>query len=76
MHTYKLLEKILEKARKLGLTKIIPEPDYLNPLAEQIEAFVDEEIFQEAAAEIMAGKSRSMDSLYAQQLRLYFEKYT
>ena len=71
----KLLSRILEKARELGLTKIIPDPEYLKALAEQIEAFVDEEIFQEAAAEIRAGKSRSMDSLYAQQLRFYFKKY-
>lgn len=71
-----LLDRILAKARELGLTKIIPEPDYLKSLAEQIEAFVDEEIFQEAAAEIRAGQSRSMDSLYAQQLHLYFKKYT
>ena len=65
-----LLDRILAKARELGLTKIIPEPDYLKSLAEQIEAFVDEEIFTEAAAEIRAGQSRSMDSFYAQQLRL------
>lgn len=71
-----LLDRMLHKARELGLTKIIPEPDYLKSLAEQIEAFVDEEIFQEAAAEIRAGKSRSMDSFYAQQLRFYFQKYT
>ncbi len=65
-----LLGKMLEKARELGLTKTIPEPDYLKSLAEEIEAFVDEEIFTEAAAEIRAGQSRSMDSFYAQQLRL------
>lgn len=71
-----LLDRMLEKARELGLTEIIPEPDYLKSLAEQIEAFVDEQIFQEAAAEIRAGKNRSMDSFYAQQLRFYFKKYT
>ena len=67
---------MLKKAQELGLTKIIPEPGYLKSLAEQIEAFVDEELFTEAAAEIRAGKSRSMDSLYAQQLRFYLKKYT
>jgi hypothetical protein len=66
-----ILEKMLEKARSMGLTKIPPEPDYLKTLVEQIEAFVDAEIFTEAAEEIRAGKSRSMSSLYAQQIRLY-----
>jgi hypothetical protein len=70
------LDRTLEKAQGMGLTKIPPEPDYLKNLAEQIEAFADREIFQEAAEEIRAGKSRSMNSFYAQQLRLYFEKRT
>ncbi|MFH7027556.1 MAG: hypothetical protein ACHBN1_19680 [Heteroscytonema crispum UTEX LB 1556] len=69
-----LLEKTLEKAQEKGLTKIPPEPDYLKTLAEQIEAFADAQVFQEAGEEIRAGKSRSMDSLYAQELRLYFEQ--
>lgn len=66
-----LLDTILKKAEEKGLTKIPPEPDYLKTLAEQIEAFADEEAFQEAAAEIRTGKNRSLNSLYAQQLRLY-----
>ncbi|MEM5838756.1 hypothetical protein AAHH59_10665, partial [Pediococcus acidilactici] len=41
-----LLGRILEKARELGLTRIISDPDYLKALAEQVEAFVDAEIFQ------------------------------
>jgi hypothetical protein len=64
-----ILSKVLEKAHQKGLTTIPPEPNYLKVLVEQMEAFVDEEIFQEAAEEIRAGKSRSMDSLYAQKLR-------
>ncbi len=70
-----LLDSILKKASEKGLTKIPPEPDYLKTLAEQIEAFVDEEVFQEAAAEIKTGKNRSLKSLYAQQLRLYCEQH-
>jgi hypothetical protein len=66
----KLMDKMLELAEKKGLTQIPPNPDYLKNLAEQIEAFADEEIFQKAAEEIRAGKSRLMDSLYAQQLRI------
>ncbi len=69
-----LLESILSRASMKGLTKIPPKPDYLKTLAEQIEAFADEEVFQEAAAEIKAGKNRSLNSFYAQQLRLYFEE--
>ena len=69
-----LLESILSRASMKGLTKIPPKPDYLKTLAEQIEAFADEEVFQEAAAEIKAGKHRSLNSFYAQQLRLYFEE--
>lgn len=43
-----ILDKMLEKAAKLGLTKIPPQPDYLKTLLEHIEAFVDAEVFQEA----------------------------
>ncbi|MEM9507827.1 MAG: hypothetical protein AAGA16_09090 [Cyanobacteria bacterium P01_E01_bin.35] len=70
-----LLDSILKKAEAKGLTKIPPEPDYLKTLAEQIEAFADEEVFQEAAAEIKTGKNRSLKSLYAQQLRHYCEQH-
>ena len=70
-----LLEKILEKAHSMGLTKIPPEPEYLRNLSEEIEAFTDAEVFQSAVAEIKAGKNRSLDSLYAQQLRNYLKKH-
>jgi hypothetical protein len=70
-----LLDTILEKAKEMGLTKIPPAPDYLKTVSEQIEAFTDEEIFQEAAAEIRAGKNRSLDSLYAQKLLSHLDKY-
>jgi hypothetical protein len=36
-----LLNKILEKAKEMGLTKIPPAPDYLKTVNEQIEAFAD-----------------------------------
>jgi hypothetical protein len=65
-----VLDRMLAKAQELGLTKIPPEPDYLKTIAEQIEAFADEEIFQGAAEEIRAGKNRSLNSVYAQQLKL------
>lgn len=69
-----LLEPILEKAQSQGFVSMPPEPSYLKTLAEQIEAFVDAEIFAEAASEIKAGKNRSMDSVYAQQLKRYLEQ--
>ncbi|MCU0532515.1 MAG: hypothetical protein MUD14_01210 [Hydrococcus sp. Prado102] len=70
-----LLDTILEKAKEMGLTKIPPEPDYLKTVSEQIEVFIDREIFQEAAAEIRAGKNRSLDSLYAKKLLSHLDKY-
>lgn len=70
-----LFDSILKKALEKGLTKNPPEPDYLKTLAEQIEGFADAEVFQEATAEIKAGKNRSLNSLYAQKLRLYFEQH-
>lgn len=71
-----MLNKTLEKGQSIGLTKTIPEPDYLKTLVEQIEAFADQQIFQEAVEEIRAGKNREMNSLYAWQLRLYLEQHT
>ncbi|MEH2359576.1 hypothetical protein [Nostoc sp.] len=65
-----LLASILKKAQEKGLSEIPPKSDYLQSLAEQIEAFADAEIFQEAGEEIRAGKNRKMESLYAQQLCL------
>jgi hypothetical protein len=66
----KLLDSILKKAQEKGLTTINPPIDYLKNLAEQIEVFADEEVFQSAAEEIRSGKNRAMNSVYAQQLRL------
>ncbi|MDF5713735.1 MAG: hypothetical protein PUP93_07545 [Rhizonema sp. NSF051] len=71
-----LLNSILKKASEKGLTKIPPEPEYLKTLLVQIEAFCDREIFTEAAEEIRAGKNRSLDSFYADQLRLYFQQHS
>ncbi|MCV3212480.1 hypothetical protein OGM63_02855 [Plectonema radiosum NIES-515] len=64
-----VIEKILAEANSKGLTEIPPKIEYLKTVVEQIEAFADAEIFQKAAEEIRAGKSRSLDSLYAQELR-------
>ncbi len=66
----KLLDSILKKAQSKGLTTITPPIDYLKNLAEQIEVFADEEVFQSAAQEIRSGKNRVMSSAYAQQLAI------
>ncbi|MGL5872668.1 MAG: hypothetical protein ACRC2R_09935 [Xenococcaceae cyanobacterium] len=71
LYIHHLLNKMLERAVKMGLTQIPSQPDYLQQLIEQIEAFADAEIFTEAAVEIKAGKHRSLQSLYAQQIRRY-----
>ena len=71
-----LFDQILKKAQSQGLASASPDPSYLKTLAEQIEAFIDAEIFAEAAAEIKAGKNRVMNSIYAQQLKIYFEKHS
>ncbi|GET35716.1 hypothetical protein [Microseira wollei] len=71
----KFLDKILKKAQSMGLTQIPPEPDYLKTIVELTEAFADREVFQAAVEEIRAGKNREMNSLYAQQLRVYFEQH-
>jgi hypothetical protein len=69
-----VLHKTLEKATQMGLTRDPPPPDYLKTLVEQIEAFADAEIFQRAAEELRAGKSRAMTSLYAQALRSHLQQ--
>jgi hypothetical protein len=69
----RVLTQMLNKAAEKGLTQLPPEPDYLENLAQQIEALADAEVFQEAFEEIQAGKNRQMKSVYAQQLCHYLE---
>ncbi len=69
--TEKLLAKLLDLARQKGLTGPEPDPNYLSSLCQQLEQFVDQELFTEAAAEIRSGKNRRFDSAYAQKLKHY-----
>lgn len=69
-----LLDPILEKAQSQGLASSPPEPTYLKTLTEQIEAYLDVEIFEEAASELKAGKNRSLDGVYARQLKQYIQQ--
>lgn len=70
-----LLDNLLKLAQNKGLTTAQPDPNYLTTLTEQIEAFADREIFQEAASEIRAGKNRTFESPYAQTLKQYLVKH-
>jgi hypothetical protein len=71
LYIHYFLDEMLKRSQKMGLAQIPPQPNYLQELIEQIEAFADSEIFTEAAAEIKTGKNRSLQSLYAQQIRHY-----
>ncbi|KAM3096690.1 hypothetical protein ACKFKG_10575 [Phormidesmis sp. 146-35] len=66
-----VLDRLLKQAQQKGFAQTPPEPNYLRTLAEQVEAVADQEIFQEAVEEMRAGKSRSFNSVYAQQLRVH-----
>ncbi|MBV6626249.1 MAG: hypothetical protein KI793_25505 [Rivularia sp. (in: Bacteria)] len=68
-----MLDSILKKAAQKGLTEIPPEANYLLALTQQIESYLDEEIFQQAAGEIRAGKNRKLSGLYANQLLAYIQ---
>ena len=72
----KVLASVLEKAREKGLTENPPKIEYLQSITEQVEAFVDAEIFTEAAKEIRAGRNRKMESRYSQQLCLILNNIT
>jgi hypothetical protein len=69
----RMLGSILQKAAEKGLTQIPPSANYLKTLMEQIEVYVDAEVFQAAAEEIRTGKNRKMTSIYAEKLRGYIQ---
>ena len=70
-----LLEKLLKLAQDKGIIDKSPTSDYLSSLSQQLETFVDKEIFNEAAAEIRSGKNRSFNSPYAQKLKQYLNNH-
>lgn len=72
LQTVDRLFHLLEE--NLDLAKLSTDADYLDNLMQQLEAFVDAEVFQEAAAEINSAKNRQMNSAYAKQLCQYLEK--
>lgn len=64
-----LLQQILAKVRELKIAEWPLTPDYLNHLMQQLDAFVDEQVFQPAFAEMNVSRGRSMASLYAEHLK-------
>ena len=70
----KLLEKSLKIATENGIIDRSPTPNYLSTLCQQLEIYVDTEIFAAAAAEIQSGKNRSFNSPYAQKLKKYLQQ--
>lgn len=60
-----MLESILQLAVEKGLTQIPPEVNYFNNLIEEIESYLDREIFQQANEENRTGRNRQMNSAYA-----------
>ncbi|MDJ0694849.1 hypothetical protein [Mastigocoleus sp. MO_188.B34] len=69
-----IISEILHKVKEKKFPMSLSSPEYLKNLAIEVECFADTEIFKEAAEEIRAGKNRTMNSLYAQQLRIYLKK--
>ena len=70
-----LMEKsILQKAYEKGLTTLPPKPEYLKEVHYLCKVLADEKIFLEAYKERFNSKTRSRDSLYAQQIRLYLNR--
>lgn len=68
-----LLESVLNQVKKMGF---VQDADYLKNLANELESYVDQEIFNEAIAEMKAGKNRTLQSIYAQSLRDYLKTKT
>ena len=68
-----MLENIMKLAAQKGLTKIPPEAHYFKTLIEQVELYIDREIFQSATEEIRTARNRTMNSVYAEAIRCYIQ---
>jgi hypothetical protein len=73
--TETLLEVILARVKTLDLAQVSTNPDYLKNLAHHLDDFVEAEVFQGAAAELKAAKTRLMNSVYAQRLQCYLKQH-
>ena len=72
---HKIISEILQKAQEKKLFFGSPSQEYIKRIAQEVECFTDTEIFKEAAEEIRAGKNRTMNSIYAQKLKIYLQKH-
>lgn len=71
----KIISEILHKAQEKKFFIESSSKEYIKNIAEEVECFTDTEVFKEAAEEIRAGKNRTMNSVYAQQLKIYLQDY-
>lgn len=68
-----MLNSILRLAAQKGFTSIPPKASYLKTLTQEIECYIDEEIFQEASEEMKAGRYRNMNSTYAKAILSFLQ---
>lgn len=71
-----MLNSILRLAAQRGFTSIPPTAVYLKALTQEIECYIDEEIFQEASEEMKTGRNRSMNSVYAKAILSFLQDLT
>lgn len=71
-----ILRSILELAAARGFTSIPPKANYFKALADEVESYIDGEIFREANEEIKTGRNRRMNSAYAEAIRSYLQDLT
>ena len=71
-----MLEAILKLAEEKSLTTTPPEANYFINLTQQVESYIDKEVFEEASEEIRAGTNQRINSLYAQAIGSYIQENT
>jgi hypothetical protein len=69
-----LLEQVLEKAKKFGYVQFPLQPDDFDYLMQQLEAYADEQVFQQAFTELKSSKKSAMESVYAQRLCFFLNE--
>jgi len=72
----KLLDMILVRAEKMGLTSLPPQENYLSSLVRHLEKYVDDKIFTDAISELRAGgANHALNSVYASYLCRYIQNH-
>ena len=70
-----LLQLILDKVKRWRIVENPEQLEYFNNLSDEIEVFVDNEIFSSIEKEKKDGKNSHMNSLYFERLCVYLSKY-